>query len=54
MEECPLSSRQIAFLVIDRWWSVMLSIAVLTNEVCTVWSDPFLVLARNGPQFGYV
>ena len=26
----------------------MLSIAVLTNEVCTAWSDAFLVLARNG------
>ena len=28
--------------------SVMLSIAVLTNEVCTAWSDPFFVLASNG------
>ena len=28
--------------------SVMLSIAVLTNEVCTAWSDSFLVLASNG------
>ena len=26
----------------------MLSIDVLTNEVCIVWSDSFLVLASNG------
>ena len=26
----------------------MLSIAVLTNEVCTAWSDAFFVLASNG------
>ena len=35
-----------------RWFntllSVMLSIAVLTNEVCTAWSDAFFVLASNG------
>ena len=28
--------------------SVMLSIAVLRNEVCIAWSDSFLVLASNG------
>ena len=26
----------------------MLSIAVLTNEVCTAWSEAFFVLASNG------
>ena len=26
----------------------MLSIAVLTNEVCTAWSDAFFMLASNG------
>ena len=26
----------------------MLSIAVLTNEVCTAWRDAFFVLASNG------
>ena len=26
----------------------MLSIAVLTNEVCTAWSDAFFVFASNG------
>ena len=28
--------------------SDMLSIAVLTNEVCIAWSDSFLMLASNG------
>ena len=28
--------------------SVMLSIALLTNEVCTAWSDAFFVLVSNG------
>ena len=28
----------------------MLSIAVLTNEVCIAWSDSFLVLASNGTR----
>ena len=48
-------SRQIDFHVTDWWWSivytllsVMLSIAVLTNEVCTAWSDAFFVFASNG------
>ena len=48
-------SRHIGFLVIDRWWSIfntllsiMLSIAVLTNEVCNAWSDYFLALASSG------
>ena len=31
---------------------VMLSTAVLTNEVCIAWSDSFLGLATNGTQFG--
>ena len=26
----------------------MMSIAVLTNEVCTAWSDAFFVFASNG------
>ena len=34
--------------VFNTLLSVMLSIAVLTNEVCTAWSDSFLVLASNG------
>ena len=29
----------------------MLSISVLTNEVCTAWSAYFLVLASNGTTF---
>ena len=34
--------------------SVMLSIAVLTNEMCIVWSESCLLLPATVTQFGYV
>ena len=34
--------------MVNTLLSVMLSIAVLTNEVCTAWSNALFVLASNG------
>ena len=50
---CRLVSRVSSSLIgggrkFNTLLSVMLSIAVLTNEVCTAWSDAFFVLASNG------